>query len=219
MVRKGEKKLKSQNVKMKRQLFLAVDVGTQSTRVALLDPQGKIAASHSAGYDLVTPRPGWAEQDPEIWWEAAVRGIRDVLQAANVQAGEILAVCSDAQMHATIPLGACGELLSRGVQLWCDKRPGDLVGEFSDHPFLEAATRMAGSPPQTAQVPSATRVLARARICLSWLRSFSVATTPSTKAMSRRPVRSLSLRTMTQSTRSIRSVRPISSSSQLRIWS
>jgi len=137
---------------MKRQLFLAVDIGTQSTRVALLDPQGKIAASHGTSYDLVTPRPGWAEQDPETWWEAAIQGIRTVLQAASVHAGEVLAICCGAQMHATIPLGASGELLSHGVQLWCDKRPGDLVREFSDHPFLDAASHLAGSPPVAAWV-------------------------------------------------------------------
>jgi sugar (pentulose or hexulose) kinase len=137
---------------MKRQLFLAVDIGTQSTRTALLDPQGEIVASHSTGYGLVTPRPGWAEQDPNTWWEAAVRGMRAVLQAPEAQKGEILAVCSAAQMHATIPLDASGELLSHGVQLWCDKRPGDLVSELEDHPFLEEACRVAGSPAVAAWV-------------------------------------------------------------------
>jgi xylulokinase len=137
---------------MNRSLFLSIDIGTQSTRVALLDALGKIVASHAVSYDLVTPRPGWAEQDPETWWEAAVQGIRSVLQAASVHAGEIQSVCCAAQMHATIPLGESGELLSHGVQLWCDKRPGDLVSEFNDHPFLDEATRIAGSPPVAAWV-------------------------------------------------------------------
>ena len=137
---------------MSRQLFLAVDIGTQSTRVALLDPLGKIIASHSRGYAMVTPRAGWAEQDPEEWWDAVVEGIRAVLQTAQVQEGEILALCCDAQMHATIPIGPAGELLSHGVQLWCDKRPSDLVDELAGHSFLPEAVRIAGSPPVAAWV-------------------------------------------------------------------
>jgi len=137
---------------MERHLFLAVDIGTQSTRVALFDPLGKMVASHSTGYNLVTPRPGWAEQDPEEWWAAAVQGIRAVMEAAGVQPGEILAACCDAQMHATIPLGASGELLSHSVQLWCDKRCSDLVDEFEEHPSLSEAVQTAGSPPVAAWV-------------------------------------------------------------------
>lgn len=137
---------------MGRNLFLAVDVGTQSTRVALVDPQGQIVASHSIGYDLATPRPGWAEQDPELWWEAAVRGIRAVRQAAAVQAGEILAICCDAQMHATIPISAEGDLLSHGVQLWCDKRASEMATAFERSSSLPEAVRLAGNPPVAAWV-------------------------------------------------------------------
>jgi xylulokinase len=137
---------------MRRNLFLAVDVGTQSTRVALLDPQGKVLASHSTGYDLVTPRPGWAEQDPELWWEAAIRGIRAVRHAAAVQPGEILAVCCDAQMHATIPIGREGDLLSHGVQLWCDKRASEMAAEFEGDAIMPETLRLAGNPPVAAWV-------------------------------------------------------------------
>jgi xylulokinase len=137
---------------MKRHLFLVVDVGTQSTRVALLDPQGKVVASHSTGYDLAAPRPGWAEQDPEQWWEAAVQGIRVIHQAAGVLPGEVLAVCCDAQMHATIPLGKGGKLLSHHVQLWCDKRASDMVAELESDPFMRQAVQLAGNPPVAAWV-------------------------------------------------------------------
>jgi xylulokinase len=137
---------------MKRELFLAVDIGTQSTRVALVNPRGAIIASHSRGYAMVTPRAGWAEQDPEEWWNASVEGIRAVLAEGEVQPGEILAVCCDAQMHATIPLGVSGELLSHGVQLWCDKRTVEQVNEIRQHPFQQQAAHIAGSPAVEAWV-------------------------------------------------------------------
>lgn len=137
---------------MLRQFLMGIDIGTQSTRVALLDPTGKVHASASGTYGMVTPRAGWAEEDPEVWWSAAVEGIRCVIDTAQVKPGEILAIGADAQMHATVPLSASGELLSHGVQLWCDKRGADLVEEFKAQPFLSTAMRLAANPPVPAWV-------------------------------------------------------------------
>lgn len=137
---------------MLRQLLIGIDIGTQSTRVALIDPTGKVRASYSGVYDMATPRPGWAEEDPDIWWSIAVEGIRRVIDEAQVRPGEILAIGSDAQMHATVPLGRHGELLSHGVQLWCDKRGADLVEEFKTYPYLNDAMRLAANPPVPAWV-------------------------------------------------------------------
>ena len=137
---------------MLRQLLMGIDIGTQSTRVALIDPTGKVHASYSGAYDMVTPRAGWAEEDPQVWWSVVVEGIRRVIDEAQVKPGEILAIGSDAQMHATVPLSQSGELLSHGVQLWCDKRSAELVEEFKTRPFLRAAMRLAANPPVPAWV-------------------------------------------------------------------
>lgn len=132
---------------MSRPLLMGVDVGTQSTRVALLDLEGRVVSSASAPQEMVTPRPGWAEQDPDVWW----RNVRDNIYQAMAQAeatpDEVLAVGVCGQMHATVPLGKDGELLSHGVQLWCDKRSAELVNEFKAGPHVEAAMRLAGNPP------------------------------------------------------------------------
>ena len=114
--------------------------------MALLDLAGHVVASHSDTYDLITPRPGWAEQDPDTWWAVALTGIRHVLKQADVRPGEILAIGGDAQMHATVPLGSTGELLSHGVQLWCDKRGADLVETIKQHDGVNAAMRHAADP-------------------------------------------------------------------------
>ena len=53
---------------MGRPLLMGIDIGTQSTRVALLDLAGRVVSSASIPQEMVTPRPGWAEQDPDVWW-------------------------------------------------------------------------------------------------------------------------------------------------------
>lgn len=52
-------------------LVMAIDGGTESVRVALICARtGKLCSSASAPYPTHTPANGWAEQDPEDWWDA-----------------------------------------------------------------------------------------------------------------------------------------------------
>ncbi|MEO8469678.1 MAG: FGGY family carbohydrate kinase, partial [Chloroflexota bacterium] len=51
--------------------LLAIDVGTQSVRAILFDPRGTLVAMGRVAVEpYVSPNPGWAEQDPEVWWNA-----------------------------------------------------------------------------------------------------------------------------------------------------
>jgi len=132
---------------LKRQMLMGIDVGTQSTRVALLDLEGQVVASTSTPQEMMTPRPGWAEQDPDVWWRNALDNIHKTMAQAKATPDEVLALGVCGQMHATVPLSKDGELLSHGVQLWCDKRSADLVDEFKAGPHVEAAMRLAGTTP------------------------------------------------------------------------
>lgn len=50
--------------------LLGLDIGTTSTRAIVVDEDGKLVASSTKDYPLITPKPGWAEQNPEDWWNA-----------------------------------------------------------------------------------------------------------------------------------------------------
>jgi len=132
---------------MKRTLLMAIDIGTQSTRAALLTEDGEVVASAGRLQEMQTPQAGWAEQDPDIWWSNAVACIREAMERAAASPDEVLAVGAGGQMHGTVPLSAGGELLSRRVQLWCDKRCAPLVDEFKRLPTAGAAYRTTASPP------------------------------------------------------------------------
>lgn len=56
-------------------LLLGIDVGTTATKAVLVDTAGGVLAEASAETRLSSPRPGWAEEDPEEWW----RNLRDLL--------------------------------------------------------------------------------------------------------------------------------------------
>jgi xylulokinase len=51
--------------------LVGVDVGTSSTKAIAIDPDGTIIGHAQAEYPVSLPRPGHAEQDPDLWWRAA----------------------------------------------------------------------------------------------------------------------------------------------------
>ena len=130
--------------------FLAIDVGTQSSRAALVDFSGKIIASSAQGYDLDSPAPGWAQQDARMWWQVTIQNIRKVLSDSGIAPGRIAAIAACGQMHATIPLDKAGEVLLPAVQLWCDKRCADIVAEIGGLPEIKDAYKLVGNIPQPA---------------------------------------------------------------------
>ncbi len=132
---------------MTSQYLFGIDIGTQSTRAALIDLDGHVIASASTPQNMAAPRPGWAEQDPQIWWQTTIQNIRRVFEISDIAPAQVLAIGVSGQMHGTVPIDTQGELLAHNVQLWCDKRPAQLVDQFTARPETAAAYQIAGSPP------------------------------------------------------------------------
>jgi len=57
------------------ELILAIDIGTGGTKTTLFDLAGQVVAAASEDYGIIHPRPAWAEQDPETWWQAVRRTV------------------------------------------------------------------------------------------------------------------------------------------------
>lgn len=99
--------------------FLGVDVGTSGVKAILMAPNGDVLASGVTPLQLSTPRPGWAEQDPEAWWKATIAAIKTVLAARPKARVESVGVSG--QMHSSVFLDASGKVI-RPALLWCDGR-------------------------------------------------------------------------------------------------
>jgi xylulokinase len=127
--------------------LLGIDIGTQSSRAALIDLEGKVVASSSKELELGTPRAGWAEQDPQVWWETTTENVQTVLKQSGTSPSSVLGIGVSGQMHGTVPLGPKGELLSHGVQLWCDKRSAGIVEDFKKRADASSAHLISGTPP------------------------------------------------------------------------
>ncbi|MFP3854432.1 MAG: FGGY family carbohydrate kinase, partial [Anaerolineales bacterium] len=104
-----------------KKLLLGIDLSTTAAKALLIDIQGEVVSSASSPLELKTPRPLWSEQDPEDWWQATARSVRDALQEPSVEGAEILAVGLTGQMHGLVLLDRNGEVLRPAI-LWNDQR-------------------------------------------------------------------------------------------------
>ncbi len=101
--------------------LLGIDVGTSGAKALLIDAEGAVIASATEEYPLYTPRPLWAEQDPEDWWRATVAAIRAVLNRSGVHAEDVAGLGLTGQMHGMVALDANGQVL-RPCIMWNDQR-------------------------------------------------------------------------------------------------
>lgn len=63
--------------------LLGTDIGTSGTKTILMDTEGKLVAQDLQEYDVLTPAPLWAEQWPDVWYEATKDSIRNTVAKAK----------------------------------------------------------------------------------------------------------------------------------------
>jgi xylulokinase len=95
--------------------LVGLDVGTTGVKALALSPEGEVLARAEEEYDLSTPRPGWAEQDPEDWWRAAERAL------AALGAERTTSIGLSGQMHGLVVLDEQARVLRPAI-LWNDQR-------------------------------------------------------------------------------------------------
>lgn len=101
--------------------LLGIDIGTSGTKTVLFTEEGTPVASATVEYPLYQPQNGWAEQEPEDWWNAVVSGIRQVLNQSGAAASSIAGIGLSGQMHGLVMLDGNGSVLRRSI-IWCDQR-------------------------------------------------------------------------------------------------
>jgi xylulokinase len=101
--------------------LVGIDVGTTGAKALLIDEEGRVLASEMSEYPMYTPRPQWAEQDPEDWWQATIGALRRVIGESRADAASIAGIGLTGQMHGMVMLDSQGKVL-RPCIMWNDQR-------------------------------------------------------------------------------------------------
>lgn len=97
---------------------IGIDIGTSAVKVAVVDLDGLVVSEASRPYPTHAPQPGWAEQTPEDWWNAACAAVRDATSAART---EIVGIGLSGQLNGIVLLDQDNAVLGNAI-VWLDIR-------------------------------------------------------------------------------------------------
>ena len=133
---------------LKMDYLLGIDIGTSGTKGVLMDREGKIYARAEREYSIDIPQPGWAEQDPKMWWEATIQIIREVIKESKVNPKEVRGIGLSGQMHGTVFLDKNLQPFHPAI-IWADQRSGSQCEFIYQKIGKERVAELTGSPVAT----------------------------------------------------------------------
>ncbi len=114
-----------------------------------MDTTGKVIASGSEEHEpFLSPRPGWAEQDPRDWWRACGLAVKKALHSSNLNPNDIACVGFSGQMHGAVLLDSADQVV-RSAIIWCDQRSETQTHELEKLFGRDALIRLTCNPPLT----------------------------------------------------------------------
>lgn len=126
---------------MQQDVILTIDNGTQSVRALLFDVNGNLLAKSQ---HMITPyhaqHPGWAENDPEYYWESVAAACQKLWANTDIPKSAIRGVGLTTQRATTINLDVDGKPLRPAI-VWMDQRKAQ-VDKARINPFIRGMLKL-----------------------------------------------------------------------------
>ena len=106
---------------MKNKYIASYDFGTSGVKAVLVTEAGSVRSYATASYPLLTPRAGWAEQEPDAYWRSVCQATHHALVAGNVVPEEVVGVVFGTMWKGIIPIDKDGNVL-HNCMIWLDAR-------------------------------------------------------------------------------------------------
>jgi xylulokinase len=137
---------------------LGIDVGTTALKAVALERERGIVAQAERPHELLSPAPGWAEEDPESWWKTTGETIRQLL--TTIPANEIGAIGVSGMVPAMVMLDSSGRSIRPSIQQ-NDARTIVEVDELRADVDLGEFLRITGGTPNQQNIDTKWRWLKR----------------------------------------------------------
>ena len=118
-------------------MYIGLDLGTSGLKAVLIDDAQSIVAEATAPLEAMRPEPGWSEQAPATWLDAADAAMQSL--SAQTSLSGVKAIGLSGQMHGATLLDAGDEVL-RPCILWNDTRSSVEAAEMDADPQFRALT-------------------------------------------------------------------------------
>ena len=108
---------------------IGIDLGSSRVKLLALDEEGNALGVTMASYATESRRPGYAEQNPERWWDALRLAMSEMLSRPNLHSADVVALGLSGQMHSAVFLDEAGAPV-RPALMWSDGRAGAETDEI-----------------------------------------------------------------------------------------
>ena len=116
-------------------LLLGIDIGTSSIKVSVVDASTRqcigLAQYPETESGIISSRPGWAEQSPEMWWEHVQLAILKLHAQRKYDPRDIAAIGIAYQMHGLVMVDKQQQVLRNSI-IWCDSRAVEIGDKAFD---------------------------------------------------------------------------------------
>ena len=126
--------------------LIGIDLGTSGTKTVLFDEYGNALKSHTVEYTMQQPKNGWAEQDPEDWYNAAVQTLKSVTNGIDTRL--IAGIGISGQMHSLVMLDENNNVIRPAI-LWCDSRTAKECEEITEKVGKDRLIEITANPALT----------------------------------------------------------------------
>ena len=108
-------------------MILSIDCGTQSLRAILFSLKGEVIDSEQIPYDAYTsPKPGWAEQDPKVYWDSLCKATKILQKRSPENFKKIMGIGVTTLRNTMVNLDKDGNTLCPSIH-WLDQRMAENV--------------------------------------------------------------------------------------------
>ncbi|XCF07423.1 FGGY family carbohydrate kinase [Tamlana crocina] len=130
--------------------YLGLDIGSSSIKAAIVE----MATGKSVGVtqepekemSMHAPKNGWAEQDPNDWWQHVCNAIKKLKQTYDISADQIQGIGISYQMHGLVVVDKAGQPLRKSI-IWCDSRAVETGNKaFAEIGAEKCSTSLLNSP-------------------------------------------------------------------------
>ena len=96
-------------------MLLGIDIGSSAVKAALVDPEQGVLSTAESAVRLESRQPGWAEADPDEWWQAICDLVPTLLDRSGRNASEVEAVAAAGMVPAVLALDRSGQPLRKAI--------------------------------------------------------------------------------------------------------
>ena len=125
-----------------RKYVIGIDIGTGSTKAIAMNSKGTIIADSQLYYSTQSPKPGYAEQDPEIIWDAFTNCIKKIISVLKYPP---VSVCFSSAMHGLIAVNEQNKPISNLIT-WADTRSEKIAAQIRKSKVAKSIYKATGTP-------------------------------------------------------------------------